>query len=125
MAIISEPTERKLQTPAKVKTTTKATTKTTTKATTPSPRVTSRPAVVTPRPTVPDLCSSNVRYDAVFVGPNKWTYFVVGDRFWLLDRALRRRGPWTLTRYYRDIKTPVDAAYLNRLGNVVFFKGSE
>jgi len=124
-ALYPKPTARKLPTPTTVKTTTKATTKASTKATTTRPRVTPRPAVVTPRPTVPDLCSSSVRYDTVFVGPNKWTFFVVGDRFWLVDRVLRRRGPWTITRYYRHIKTPVDAAYLNRRGNVVFFKGSE
>ena len=116
-AIIPEPTARKDLTPA--------TTKATTKATTTRPRVTPRPDVVTPRPTVPDICSSTIRYDAVFVGPGKWTYFVVGDRFWLVDRALRRYGPWIITKFYKHIKTPVDAAYLNKLGNVVFFKGSE
>lgn len=81
----------------------------------------------TPRPTVPTevICSSTVRYDTVFVGTNRWTYFVVGDKFWILDRQLRRRGPYTITRYWRDIKTPLDAAYHNKKGNVVFFKGSE
>jgi len=116
-ALYPKPTERKVQTPA--------TAKATTKATTTRPRVTPRPDVVTPRPTVPDICSSTIRYDTVFVGPGKWTYFVVGDSFWLVDRALRRYGPWTITKFYKHIKTPLDAAYLNKLGNVVFFKGSE
>ena len=50
---------------------------------------------------------------------------MVGDNFWIVDRALRRRGPWPIKSFWRDIKIPLDAAYLNKRGNVVFFKGSE
>jgi len=62
----------------------------------------------------------------VFVGPNGWTYFFAGQKYWILDRRLRRYGPRTITRYWRrGVKTPVDAAYLNIRRNIVFFKGSE
>ena len=116
------------QTPSTVRTTTKATT-------TSRPWVTSRPRPVTPRPStpgpvtprpaVPNLCHSSVRYDAVFVGPSGWTYFFVGDHFWILSSRLRRRGPHTVESYWKEVKTPVDAAYLNKRGNIVFFKGTE
>ncbi|XP_078350865.1 macrophage metalloelastase-like isoform X2 [Oculina patagonica] len=133
-ALYPKPTARKVPTPATKKTTTKATTTTKRPPVTPrpavvTPRVTPRPAVVTPRvtprPEIPNLCSSTVRYDTVFVGQHRRTYFVVGNKFWTVDRGLRRHGPWTLTAFWRHVKTPVDAAYLNGRGNIVFFKGSE
>ncbi|XP_022784411.1 72 kDa type IV collagenase-like isoform X1 [Stylophora pistillata] len=109
-----------MPTPRRIIPTTKITTTvTTTRHQSPTPRPTA------PTPSIPVICRSTVRYDTVFVGTNRWTFFVVGDKFWIVDRQLRRRGPYTITSYYRDIKVPLDAAYLNKKGNVVFFKGSE
>lgn len=109
-----------MPTPRRIIPTTKITTTvTTTRHQSPTPRPTA------PTPSIPVICRSTVRYDTVFVGTNRWTFFVVGDKFWIVDRQLRRRGPYTITSYYSDIKVPLDAAYLNKKGNVVFFKGSE
>ncbi|XP_068729853.1 matrix metalloproteinase-24-like [Montipora capricornis] len=109
-------------TPPKVKTTPKVAT-----AIRPS-RVTrqstNRPRV-TPKPSLPIPCGSSIRYDTVFVGPSGWTFFFVEDSFWQLDRRLNRYGPRAIQRYWKGLKTPVDAAYLNKRRNMVFFTGSE
>lgn len=140
LLIILEPTARRL-TPPKVKTTPKTTTTRSSRVTafsTRRPRVTipitrhqrvttrstNRPRV-TPRPTLPTVCRSSVRYDTVFVGPSGWTFFFMGEEYWQLDRRLRRYGPRKIKLYWRGLKTPVDAAYLNSRRNIVFFKGSE
>ena len=115
---ISEPTTAPI-----LRTTNKATTKATT---TQRPRITLRPRTVTSRPTQPDLCDSSVRYDAVSLDPRRrMTYFFVGNWFWIVDRRLRRSGPFTIKSFWKEVKTPVDAVYRNKRRNIVFFKGTE
>ena len=49
----------------------------------------------------------------------------MGDKFWMVSKRLRRDGPWLIKQVWKEIDTPVDAAYLNRQNHVVFFKGSK
>lgn len=109
------------------KPTTPPTLRTTTEATTTRrPRVTLRPRPVTPSPTPPDLCDRSVHYDAVSLDPRRMkSYFFVGNWFWVVNRRLSRGDPYAVKSFWKKVKTPVDAAYRNKRGNIVFFKGTE
>jgi len=59
------------------------------------------------------------------VGENLLTYFFSGDWFWMVNRFLTKSEPERVKDYWPEVQTPVDAAYRNRRGAFVFFKGSK
>jgi len=65
-------------------------------------------------------CSPGTRYDAVFV--DDFTYFFKGDQFWTVNNVLQKSEPKQVRDYWPDVPTPVDAAYCNKAGHVMFFK---
>ena len=53
------------------------------------------------------------------------TYVFSGDYFWVLSASLNvEGGPIKITNKWKELETPIDSAYTNPDGRIVFFKGS-
>ena len=66
------------------------------------------------------------KFDAFLMGTDGRTYVFSGDYFWVLSVGLEvESGPIKITSRWKELKTPINSAYTNRDGRVVFFKGSE
>ena len=53
------------------------------------------------------------------------TYVFSGDYFWVLGVRLGvESGPTKITSKWKELKTPIDSAYVNGR-RTIFFKGSE
>lgn len=102
-------------------TTTEAPTTTEKPTTTESPTTSVQPT--TTNPGDHPSCSPGTRYDAVFVDANDLTYFFKGDQFWTVNSVLEKSEPKQVRDSWPDVITPVDAAYRNSRGSIVFFKG--
>lgn len=77
--------------------------------------------ITTKQPQHP-ACLPGTRYDAVFSG-DKLTYFFSGDQFWTVNNSLEKSDPYKITDFWSDVQCPLDAAFRNENGNIVFFKG--
>ena len=67
-------------------------------------------------------CLPGTRYDAVF-GDEKSTYFFSGDQFWTVNNSLEKSDPYKITDFWSDVRCPLDAAFRDENGDIVFFKG--
>ena len=77
--------------------------------------------ITTKQPQHP-ACLPGTRYDAVF-SDDKLTYFFSGDQFWTINNSLEKSDPYKITDFWSDVQCPLDAAFRNENGNIVFFKG--
>ncbi|KAJ7357480.1 hypothetical protein OS493_024996 [Desmophyllum pertusum] len=117
-------------------TTTEATTSkpTTTEATTSKPTTiepttteTTTTEAETPTPSLPvlDICKVE-KFDSFMMGRDGRTYVFKGDYFWVLSTRLRvEKGPIKITSMWKELKTPINSAYTNRNGRIVFIKGRQ
>ena len=92
------------------------------------PATTPTPTPPTPPPTfepgVHPACRIESRYDAVVPDGSWSTHFIEGDWFWSLTANLIKSEPKRVKDYWPDVITPINAAYRNKAGNLVFFSGS-
>ena len=66
------------------------------------------------------------KFDSFMMGMDGRTYVFSGDFFWVLSVDLNiEEGPIKITSKWKELKTPINSAYTNRDGRMVFFKGSE
>ena len=87
-----------------------------------APSTTAIPPTTTEKTAHP-ACLPGTRYNAVLVDENKVTYFFTGEQFWTVNSALEKSEPKNIRDFWREVDTPVDAAYRNKRGHIVFFKG--
>lgn len=105
-------------------------TKKPTPAPTPAPTDPPTAKPETPKPDGVHLaCKPGTTYDAIVVeedtrGSQK-THFFHGDSFFTLEKNLRRGDVKKVKDYFPEVRTPINAAYRNKQGNVVFFTGSK
>ena len=103
-------------------------TKKPTPAPTPAPTDPPTAKPETPKPDVHLACRPGTTYDAVVVEVDsrgtQFTHFFQGHYFFTLTRRLQRGGAKKVKDYFPHVRTPVDAAYRNKQGNIVFFTGS-
>jgi len=60
------------------------------------------------------------------MGTDGKTYVFSGDYFWVVGVRLGvESGPTKITSKWKELKTPINSAYTNWDGRMVFFKGSE
>ena len=95
--------------------------------TTPS---TQPPPTDPPTPTaIHPACKPGTKYDAVVMERDRrgkfHTHFFHREMFWTLNERLQRGRPRRVSDYWPDVRTPIDAAYRNRNGNIVFFTGNK
>ena len=91
--------------------------------TTPTPAPTPTPPP-TFEPGVHPACRPASKYDAVVADGSWSTHFIQGDWFWSLSPRLIKGEPKRVKDYWPHVITPVNAAYRNKKGNLVFFSGS-
>ena len=66
------------------------------------------------------------KFDSFLMGIDGRTYAFSGDYFWVLSvRLTLESGPIKITSTWKELKTPIDSAYTNRDGRIVFFKGNQ
>ena len=79
--------------------------------------------------TIPSACKPRTKYDAVVMEKDRrgksHTHFFHRELFWTLNERLQRGEPKRVSDYWPDVRTPIDAAYRNRKGNIVFFTGNQ
>lgn len=74
-------------------------------------------------PFVGDICNMH-RFDSFMMGADGKTYVFSGDYFWVLSASLSvEDGPLKVTSKWKELETPINSAYTNRDGRMVFFKG--
>lgn len=95
--------------------------------TTPS---TQPPPTDPPTPTaIHPACKPGTKYDAVVMERDRrgnfHTHFFHREMFWTLNERLQRGRSRRVSDYLPDVRTPIDAAYRNGKGNIVFFTGNK
>lgn len=83
-----------------------------------------------PTPTaIHPACKPGTKYDAVVMERDRrgkfHTHFFHREMFWTLNERLQRGRPRRVSDYWPDVRTPIDAAYRNGRGNIVFFTGNK
>lgn len=74
-------------------------------------------------PFVGNICNMH-RFDSFMMGADGKTYVFSGDYFWVLSASLSvEDGPLKVTSKWKELETPINSAYTNRDGRMVFFKG--
>ncbi|KAL9954705.1 hypothetical protein ACROYT_G042276 [Oculina patagonica] len=104
-------------------------TKKPTPAPTPAPTDPPTAKPETPKPNGVHLaCKPGTTYDAIVVEEDtrggQVTHFFHGDSLFTLSRSLRRGNVKKVKDYFPEVRTPINAAYRNKQGKVVFFSGS-
>lgn len=92
----------------------------------PTPKVTTQPSAKEPTtsPPILDVCKIK-KFNSFLMGADGRTYVFSGDYFWVLSISLIiQSGPTKITSRWRELQTPIDSAYTNHDGRIVFFKGN-
>lgn len=108
-------------------TTPKETTKLSTETPTTTVISTKQPTKATPTPSIVailDICQIKT-FDAFVMGFDRKTYVFSGNYFWVLGVRLGvESGPTLISSKWKELNTPIDSAYTNWNGRIVFFKGN-
>ena len=66
------------------------------------------------------------KFDSFLMGMDGRTYVFSRDHFWVLSVKLTlESGPIKISSKWKELKTPIDSAYTNRDGRIVFFRGNQ
>ena len=67
-------------------------------------------------------------YDTLFMDSDRKTYAFKGERYWVISSASGaglESGPHMISSKWKELSTPVDAAYTKQGSRTFFFRGSE
>ena len=95
----------------------------TTEQSTHPPLVTRNPIKPTRDPSVPNACTTS--FDTLFMDPSEKTFAFKDKHYWVISRKLGlESGPHKISSRWRELRTPVNAAFTRKDRKTVFFTGS-